>query len=129
MKDIYLVSQGSYSDYGVIGVFEKKEDAQLFIDKFQGEDSYDKMEIETRALNKFIPEIKQGLDSYRVRMQKDGAVSSCITRDDIPDLWREYFFDMKLNLVVDCMAKDQQHAIKIANERRIAALAEGKWRK
>ena len=131
MKEIYLVSQGCYSDYGVIGVFEKVEDAQLFIDKFSTEDSYDKMEIETRALNPFIPELKQGLESYRVRMSKNGDVKKSEKQDSVPSInvTKDFFFDIQLNLVVDCMAADSQHAIKIANERRIAALAENRWRK
>jgi hypothetical protein len=131
MKEIYLVSQGCYSDYGVIGVFEKKEDAQLFIDKFSTEDSYDKMEIEIRVLNPFIPELKQGLKSYRVRMEKNGNVRECERQNSVPSInvTKEFFFDIQLRLVVDCMAADNEHAIKIANERRIAALAENRWRK
>lgn len=128
-KEIYLVSSGCYSDYGVIAVFEKKDDAQLFIDKFQTKDSYDDMEIETRDLNPFIPELKKGLKSYRVRIKKDGGIAECDLNSGMPScgIRCEFFFDIKSNLVVDCMAADNEHAIKIANERRSAAIAVNRW--
>ena len=129
MKNIYLVSKGEYSDYDIVAVFEKKEDAQLFIDKFQI-DYHNDMEIETRVLNPWIPELKKGLRPHRVRIDKVGNISECILNDDIPTCSvSDFFFDCIQRLVVDCMAKDKNHAIKIANEKRIMAIAENRWKK
>ena len=132
MKNIYLVSKGEYSDYDIVAVLEKKEDAQLFIDKFQIDDSnyHNDMEIETRVLNPWIPELKKGLRSYRVRIDKEGNISECILNDDIPTCSvSDFFFDCIQRLVVDCMARDKNHAIKIANDKRIMAIAENRWKK
>ena len=129
MKNIYLVSKGEYSDYDIVAVFEKKEDAQLFIDKFQI-DYHNDMEIETRVLNPWIPELKKGLRPHRVRIDKEGNISQCILIDKMPTCSvSDFFFDNIKRLVVDCMAKDENHAIKIANEKRIMAIAENRWKK
>ncbi len=36
MDKVYIVTQGSYSDYRIVGVFDTKERAELFIESFYG---------------------------------------------------------------------------------------------
>ena len=130
-NELYVVTSGSYSDYGVDAIFDKKELAQAFIKSFS--DGNDFNDIEVYALNPFEPEIKQGLKAYFVRINKDGET------DPVEHLDNAYGFnegDMlqmlsfthnKDRLNVRCFAKDTDHAIKIANEKRAKIIALDRW--
>lgn len=125
MRKIYAVTSGTYSDYRIDAMFSSKENAQNFINAF--EKRYDEFRIEEYQLDAVIPINKK---AYFVRMDKLGNVKEIYISDSA------YLFSKNVNIsftfdntIMNCyvFAKDEKHAIKIANEKRVFILAENKW--
>jgi hypothetical protein len=125
MKKIYAVTSGTYSDYRIDAMFSSKENAQNFIDAF--EKRYDEFRIEEYELDAVVPTNKK---AYFVRMDKLGNVKEIYISDSAYSFSKNanisFTFD---NTIMNCyvFAKDENHAIKIANEKRVFILAENKW--
>ena len=126
---IYVVTSGRYSDYHIDGVFDNEKLAQGFIVAFANNTD---MNVEEWTLNPFKPEIKKGLKAFFVRMAKDGRTMDVAMEDStygfrggLPMSLLNY--DVEDNMISYCWAEDEQHAIKITNEKRIMALAENTW--
>ena len=126
---LYVISQGEYSDYGIVGIFSDRGMAECFINAFKSEGSYDEMRIEENyVLNPFEPQLRSGVKSYLVRMKIDGTVLECehinsnraTSSDDDK-------FDVDGNLIQSVFAMDEQHAIKIVNEKRTQIIAMNQW--
>ena len=129
MKTIYVVTRGSYSDYGIKAIFNTKELAQAYIDSFKY-DSYNEMSIEEWDLNPNSKELKKGRKPYFVRMDKAGIATEYNHVDS------SYGFNggTVISFTLDkqsmncyCWAKDEKHAIKIANEKRVQFIALDRW--
>lgn len=114
---IYILTSGGYSDYRVEGVFSTEEKA-LYAKRLLMADEIDEWEVDE------IPEHPIGLLRYWVRMNADGnqVYSGQDGNFSKPD-WEPGRFDKYV--VFHMWASDEQHAIKIANERRIALKASG----
>jgi len=126
-KIIYAVSRGTYSDYCVLAVFSEKELAEAYIEAFDVKDLYGcGMDIEEFDLNPFTNEIRLGYKQFFVRMSKNGRVITIREEDGAP-LGDGIYFDIDNNMYCYVLAKDREHAIKIANERRAQAIAENRW--
>jgi len=141
MKNVWVIEQGSYSDYGVVGVFSSEKNAQRVCDLINAsENCWDKATIAKWPLDPCIEELNQGLSLWQINMPYDGNVTSCVRRTDIDgyniktDLWVHErtkapawegrpIQDQICGIV---WAKDEQHAIKIANEFRAQAIAENR---
>ena len=148
MKNIYIVTAGEYSDYHIVAVFSTKEKADAFCAMFR-KGEFDVVEYEVDAK---VEAINKGLKQYHVNMNKDGSLfaggwsnpsgitlfknenllDNFQTEDYLLDLnFGKRYFDptvpKALHLEVICWAKDEQHAIKIANEKRAQYSANGKW--
>lgn len=136
MTTVYLVSSGEYSDYGIRAVFSTKELAELYIQSLGDPQGYtEKMMIEEYPLDENEAHIRDGFHPYQVRMERDGtttkirldtwdaSVASTVSLVD-GRYWRE---TGRKELWVSCVAKDEQHAVKIANEKRIQLIATGAW--
>jgi hypothetical protein len=127
-KTIYVVTQGSYSDYGIRAVFDDKALAQKFIEAF-GSQSYDQMEIEEWELNPCAPALRKGHVPYFLRMNREGEaveVRAEASAYGFGDGGR-IGFDVNGNMYISLFAKNPQHATKIANEHRAQLIADGKW--
>ncbi len=132
MSTIYLVSSGDYSDYSVHAAFSTKDKAEKFIDAF-AKPNYSQFEIEERRLDPCEAEIKKGLSPYRVFMRKSGN-SECSKMDDmysIPiatevELLTKTYHG-KSSLRIEGWFKSKEHAVKVANEKRTAMIANGEW--
>lgn len=146
MDEVFVVTKGSYSDYHIVGIFSDETKANMFADKFEGT-------VEPRTLDPFKPMFESGLYPYDVWMQRDGSLSYDVkAREkylegylDEPEKMTDYLHlvtDLDIELCrkypssrskpvswlhVACMARDEQHAIKIANEKRIRLIAENQW--
>lgn len=123
---VYVVTRGSYSDYRIVGVFSSRKAAK---DYANARDDHGWDEYEVNALE--MP--PKGMKSYRVVMDRHGNVPTNPSRypdqpyievqanepEDAWDVWDEkrglFFADM--------WARDKEHAVKIANERRTVALS------
>ena len=143
MKEIYLVTQGSYSDYGVRGVFVDKELATEYAAQITNK--YDAARVETRSImTELIAPI--GYRGYQVTMDIDGNTDELEPtgvgkwdEDDSyaeneyalndPDDWRSegrHITSGRYHFFVNT-DKGPEGAIKIANERRVRMIAENKW--
>lgn len=119
LNKIYLVTEGEYSDYHIIGAFSTKEKAQSFIKLFG--DRYG-MYLEDYEIDKYEKQIADGLKYYIVHMKFNGDVEYISVESNLESsdkIWSD-------NIQVCVWAKDEKHAIKIANERRIKLKLEGK---
>ena len=124
---IYVVTSGSYSDYGIRGVFTTRENAQQYIDadRSDGYDSYN--DIEEYTLNENISLLRSGVYPFKVTMRVDGndaQVEKASANSELHDKgsYRQKSYDNDYAVFTTTVwAKDEKHAIKIANERRIAA--------
>jgi hypothetical protein len=135
MNTVWVVEDGVYSDYRVVGVFSTKQHAELIQEKVGGS-------IAEWPLDPKVSELSQGYTVWRVEMLRDGTVErveqSEMTQYAVfssePEIWRRStapFYRGKG--VQDCLsgsvlARDAEHAIKIFNERRAQLIATNRWK-
>lgn len=125
---MYVVTAGEYSDYSIEAMFDEESLAKAYIASVKSS-GYQQMRIETYNLNPNEKQLRSGYKSYLVRMTKDGICPEMYQSDRTPfDGENDTpFFDTRQNLVMCVFAKDEQHALKIVNERRIEIKAFKKW--
>lgn len=134
-KAIFALEDGSYSDYHVIGIYTTRERAET-VQKLVGGD------INEWTLDPGWTEINTGLNRWRVWMLRDGTVEETfhekitgywINEESMAWIWRRtQALAYKDKGIPDCLqclvwAKNEKHAVKIANEKRAQMIAEGKW--
>lgn len=129
MTTIFIVTSGSYSNYGINAVFTEKKYAEEYVKIFNILNSYDELRIEEYEANPHQEEIKKGRYPFWVQMSKDGEKLS-VKISDIhgKDKRISYTYD-KSHINIYCYAEDKLHAIKIANEKRIELIAMDLWGK
>ena len=125
---IYAVSDGSYSDYGVIAIFEDEQKAEAFR-KWHGHGC-----VEEFPLNPDLPAMRPGWNLYQFSMNRSGDTehmqllhepASTEHKTEIDYYPMHYYMESHLWCVV--VARDELHAVKIANEKRIQLIAANKW--
>lgn len=145
-NSVFIVSWGEYSDYHICAVFDSRKMAELYVEATKTEN--EEPQIEEHPLNPDKKYLKEGYRFFFVRMDKDGCNANADSAGDSfsvindPHFYSKYemineehptmrckykkqlFFD---NFGITVSAKDKQHAIKIANEKRIQLLAMDKW--
>lgn len=130
MTILYAVNSGSYSEYRIDGIFSSRENAEKYMSAFPKQSYGSYNDIEEWTLDQWISEIDRGLLPFIVRMYKNGDVIEIMQREFYgDDQSRVHWMDTAhwkppmpwANFSV--WASDQAHAVKIANERRIADLA------
>lgn len=139
---IYIVTQGEYSDYQIVCVFDDKEIAARYAEPFGCG-----VAIEEYTLNEYADQAQSGRFPFSVHVWKDGdgaraypvnqrdEVAWSIGRTSKPTTYQEEGMgrhrfvpgDLVEVLRGVVMARDEAHAIKIANERRTQLLATGEW--
>jgi hypothetical protein len=123
MAKVYLVSEGSYSDYHICGVFSTEEKARAAMELLADGDME---EFELDPVSPHPP----GMKYWSVQMHADGNVAS-LRQDsvsiDSPVNNREAPYGKEAYWYFGVWARDREHAVKIANERRIQMLASGEW--
>ncbi len=130
MTKVYAIEQGSYSDYRVVGVFSTRENAQTVVDymKANGRSYDDDAEIAEWDLDPSVDGIRQGLFNFHVIMKMDTGDTVMVDKSSNPV---DNYGDCVMNGVAGvnynghCWATDENHAIKIINERRIMRIAAG----
>jgi hypothetical protein len=126
MKDVFIVTTGEYSDYRISGVFDSKELASKFIDSF-AKDIFTEYQIEVWALNPYERELNDGYSCYYVSMNKDGSVEDVKQTHYDWGSPKPLFRKDKMSFYAHLYAKDENHAVKIMNEKRTVALANNTW--
>lgn len=124
-KTIFVITDGEYSYYGILGTALTREDAETFVKKFGGYiDEYpDGGEL-----------VRKGCSVYFVDMTRDGTAQSVKEGTDCPgfschDFYVPYGTKDDPLFRTTCWAKSPTHAIKIANERRVQIIAAELWNK
>lgn len=122
MKTVYLVTRGSYSDYHVCCVCSTMKKAE-YAKRLYNADN----DIEPYDVNHFMGH-PVGTLWYEVTMDRDGNVSKCKIENpewanDVE--WKPYGDGNRVTFFM--WAKTDKHAIKIANERRVALIASEQW--
>ena len=124
MSTIYLVTQGRYSDYSVVGAFSdyaKALDLSVILSAAR---------VETYELDKYVEVAERGLVPIEVLMSENG--------DSDAYRWEnlDYPEGGSASIVADsdgpylqchCWARDEEHAVKIANEIRAQIIASNNW--
>jgi hypothetical protein len=136
-RKVYLVSTGHYSDYSIDAVFDTRELAEMYVRTYPGNGKWDVPEIEEYDLNPHEPTIRLGLVAHRIVMGRDGTTNHIETASrgghpDEPETfisgpWKGLGRDEPATLVVHVLARNEQHAVKIANERRVQMIAMNEW--
>ncbi len=136
MTKIWVIEQGEYSDYRVVGVYSTRENAeaaQAWL-KVGHEDegyTYYTPEIVEWELDPGLDEINSGRKPWFCRMCYDGSVYDCQPTersfDTEPPQLIEPSFNRAEFLVATVWATDREHAIKIVNEIRVQMIANNEW--
>lgn len=121
MSSVYLITEGEYSDYHIIGVFSTKEIAQTMIEYVGGE-------VEEFELDPGVNKIHQGRRLTYIGIRRDGSVTS-IQHESGLDVSARLVLGFRYSpeLQVKCWAKDFAHAVHIAGEVRRLLIAENLW--
>jgi len=124
MTTVYVVTQGEYSSYKILSVFSERSVAQAFIEqpmRFGWGDA----RIEEYQLDEFAAQMREGLTLWRVVMDRGGNVKEA----EVSDSYYLHSSDRPWGANVELLAwaTDEQHAIKIANDRRAQMIANGDW--
>ena len=119
---VYLVTDGSYSDYHLCCVCSSKEKADHAKKFYAATNDIEEYELDA------LPDHPQGMFWYSVRMDRNGDTHAVeIENGDYThaDEWRPYGDNETVSF--DMWATDEKHAVKIANERRAMIVASGEW--
>jgi len=120
MATVYLVSDGSYSDYRVAGVYSTKEKADYAKRLFATVNEIEEYELDG------LPEHPPGMLYFSVVMDEAGNVTQSYT--SAPNYYKHKWAPFGSGkFILYQWAKDSAHAIKIANEKRIQLIASGLW--
>lgn len=116
MPTSYVVTTGEYSSYSIRGVYSTREKADYAARLYGG----DVEEYEIDAL----PDHPEGMVNIYVFMEKDGKART-MHQDPDTEIRPPSFYKGELH--VSTWAKDEAHAIKIANEIRGQKIALNEW--
>lgn len=115
MSEIYIVTEGSYSDYGICGVFSSREYAQNYINSSSG--SFDRR-IETYVLD--VP-----VEFDRIYQAGVYASTGEIFNETVVFGIRDYYFDeTKDHEIIFGFGRNPDAALKSARDNRALYLAE-----
>lgn len=123
---VYVVSDGRYSEYHICGVFSTPEKAAVAKRLHASSNGVETWELDA------LPDHPEGMFGFMVYMDAEGNsdVRACssdyLNSKNVPGLyaWRPRG-PKRVEFTV--WARDEQHAVKIANERRVQLIESGQW--
>jgi hypothetical protein len=111
MKTIYVLTEGSYSDYHIVGVYTTKELAE------KAQFVYEHSQIEEYSLD-YVPDYPPGMKGWFVRIDDENLIlySHQVNPFDvtIPSENEYNYHNGETGYFVYCWAVDEEHAKKIA---------------
>ena len=119
---VYMVTDGKYSDYSVDGIYSTMKKAELAKKLYDSSNEIVEMEVD------HYPDHPEGMFYYKVRMDSAGNTdhvriyNAAYKGEHVWLPWGDGSC-----VAFNVWARDEEHAIKIANERRIMLLANGEW--
>ena len=125
MAKVYMVTDGSYSDYRVLGIYSTKAKAEKAKVLFNADNDVDPVELDA------TPEVPPGMLKWVVEMDRNGNVKdvsreNCEYHSSSAAVWKPFDKDV-MYLRAAIWAKDEEHAVKIANEWRTRIVANNLW--
>jgi len=129
---LFVIEDGEYSGYHVVGVFSTRLNAERILAIETG----DSPQIVEWDLDPGIKELNKGLIPFEIQMDYFGEILNCASKEyydnnDSLRVWKKTtsIFNKKNQNVSDVVtgtvwAKNKKHAIKIANEYRSAQIAQ-----
>ena len=125
MTKVYLVTDGWYSDYRVLGVYSTKARADKARELFNAGNDVDPIEIDA------TPERPRGMLKWVVMMDRNGNTED-VKREscEVDRTQVRVYLPWKAEVVLmsaHIWAKDEAHAVKIANEWRTRIIANNLW--
>lgn len=134
MKEVFVVTSGSYSDYGVDAIFSTKEFADEWVKYHKGKTGT-KYYVGSWKLDPTF-DISRGYP-FVIIMDKSGNLyerwDSFYDEELEDNITRDYYHQYnEEGEPVQCLrfylhANDEEHAIKIANEKRLQLIAGNQW--
>lgn len=127
MDTVYLAIDGSSYSYNIVGVYDRRELADKMVEL-----GYASL-VEVHRLNQHMHIIEAGLKHYELNMDRDGRIEYIGTDSDFDDdCYGVHYHELLtvphgVALFSTVWARDEQHAVKIANERRVQLIASGEW--
>ena len=133
---IWIIQKGEYSDRHVVALATSQELADKAVEIYSG--GYDKasaFEMETDDFPSFPP----GMRPYNLVMRKDGtalwvecndfevAAKSGLYYEEFAQGYTVRDFREGVRFEFFVWATDEEHAVKVANERRTQLIATGEW--
>jgi len=116
MKKVYVITQGSYSDYHICAIFSDKKKAEEMVDFFN--DEYEQATIEEWPID-VAP--SRNRKKFSVFMRKNGDVEK-INEDKLYDVtnFKNEVIEWwnKEGWIFQVWARDRGHAVKIAGDWR-----------
>lgn len=130
-----MLTCGDYSDYSVVGIFSTKKKAEEYTQAFPlsygGYHEIEEVDIDPGDTSFY----KEGKKVFYLVMDRDGNTSEIKNTMGSTCTEQEYYAHVapyqtmnNLCLFLTCWAKDETHAVKIANDVRRQKIAEGKWK-
>ena len=121
-EQVFVVSDGEYSSYCILGIYSTRELAEHAKDLFCANN-----EIETWELDA-LPAYPEGMRQFAVLMDESGDTRR-VRRLGVHLDYGEWTTAASVSPLVEfyVWAQDEAHAVKIANERRTRLLATGEW--
>ena len=125
MAKVYMVTDGSYSDYRVLGIYSTKAKAEKAKVLFNADNDIDPIEMDA------TPEVPPGMLRWVVEIDRNGNVhvvsrENCDYPMDRASVWKPFDSDVTY-LRAALWAKDEEHAVKVANEWRTRIVANNLW--
>ena len=125
MKKVYIVTHGDYSSYRIDAVFDKLELAEEYI---RLHDEYYYNPVEEWELNPPYPRLREGWGFYKVEMC--GNTTDVIEQKNPYDydgyeLKKEWYYYKDKVWIFNLYAKSEEHAAKIASEKKAMLIASG----
>lgn len=133
MATVYLVTDGDYSDYHVLGVYSAKDKAEHAAKLYAVGDN----RIEEYELDE-MPDAPPGMFRWQVDMDRGGNtiytrhITVIVGYNDSdwrpgPGTGRRENRKDSEYISFFVWARDESHAVKVANERRTRLIADGEW--
>ena len=125
MTKVYMVTDGSYSDYRVLGIYSTKAKAEKAKVLFNADNEIDTIDLDV------VPTTPRGMLRWVVEMDRNGNVKgvsreTCEYHLSRASVWKPFDKDVTY-LRAAIWAKDEEHAVKIANEWRTRIVANKLW--
>lgn len=129
MKTVYIVTQGEYSDYSIIGVFSTRAIAKRFMKAYAMDQDGLPSWIEEWKLDVNSTELRAGLKPYDIRIDAQTGELDTLSApivNEKPGVYRTFVDRGTGHTYLLCLilARDEVHALKIAGDLRTRWLAE-----